>query len=56
MAERAIPVERCVLVVVDVQNDYCHDDGALGRPAKLFAGVTTNVLVEDNALDVAPAA
>jgi len=23
--------DRCVLVVVDVQNDYCHDEGTFGR-------------------------
>ncbi len=26
--------ERCVLVVVDVQNDFCHDRGTLGRAGK----------------------
>jgi ureidoacrylate peracid hydrolase len=29
-----ISPERCVLVVVDVQNDYCHEAGALGRAGR----------------------
>lgn len=30
----ALPPERCVLIVVDVQNDFCHDQGAFGRAGK----------------------
>lgn len=26
--------EQCVLLVVDVQNDFCHDDGAFGRAGR----------------------
>jgi ureidoacrylate peracid hydrolase len=26
-----IPADQCALVVIDVQNDYCHDDGVFGR-------------------------
>jgi ureidoacrylate peracid hydrolase len=26
-----IPAAECVLVVIDVQNDYCHDDGVFGQ-------------------------
>jgi ureidoacrylate peracid hydrolase len=29
--QEQIAPTRCVLLVVDVQNDYCHDDGAFGR-------------------------
>lgn len=31
MDQEQIAPTRCVLLVVDVQNDYCHDDGAFGR-------------------------
>jgi ureidoacrylate peracid hydrolase len=30
----AIRPEACVLVVVDVQNDYCHEDGVFGRAGR----------------------
>lgn len=29
--EEVIPATECVLLVVDVQNDYCHDGGVFGR-------------------------
>jgi ureidoacrylate peracid hydrolase len=31
LVEQVIPAADCALVVVDVQNDYCHDDGVFGR-------------------------
>ncbi len=31
LPETAILAAQCALVVVDVQNDYCHDDGTFGR-------------------------
>jgi ureidoacrylate peracid hydrolase len=37
-----LAAERCLLAVVDVQNDFCHPDGAyaqLGQPVELMAGV-----------------
>jgi ureidoacrylate peracid hydrolase len=30
-ADDALDAGRCALVVVDMQNDYCHEDGALAR-------------------------
>lgn len=29
--EEVTPAPECVLLVVDVQNDYCHDGGVFGR-------------------------
>lgn len=38
-----IPPESCALVVVDVQNDYCHADGAFGRAGRDLGAIQAAV-------------
>ena len=35
----APPVDTCLLVFIDVQNDYCHADGALGKAGHDLSGI-----------------
>jgi ureidoacrylate peracid hydrolase len=48
-----IAPDRCVLLVVDVQNDYCHDDGAFGRAGRDMRPIQAAV---ERVLDVVAAA
>ena len=48
-----IEPDRCVLLVVDVQNDYCHDEGAFGRAGREMGAIQTAV---ERLLDVVAAA
>lgn len=45
--------ERCAVVVVDLQNDYCHPDGALARRG---ADVRAAMTVADNTVELLAAA
>jgi ureidoacrylate peracid hydrolase len=49
-------VKRPVVLVVDVQNDYCHEDGALGRSGQLPPDVDATVDAIDRLLGAARAA
>ena len=53
MSDGVLDPSRCLLAVVDVQNDFCHEDGAyaqMGHPVDMAAGVVPGIR---KALDLA---
>ena len=53
MEGELVAPDRCVLLVVDVQNDYCHDEGVFGRAGRDLRPIQAAV---DRVLDVVAAA